>query len=94
MKVSPRFFFASMLALLIGLAPLVTEASYAQTKKGKSAEATGQKSRGEGKNENIKSKSEANDPKALPEAPVEKGGKKTRSGYTTVTFENYTAYKI
>jgi hypothetical protein len=87
-----RFVLVSLLALLIGVAPLLI--AQAGLKKGKTVQVKSQKSRGEGKNENIKSKSELNDPKALPEGPAAKGGKKTRQAWCVLTFSNYTACKI
>ena len=76
------------------LAPLTATAVYGQGSKGKAVETKAQKSRGEGKDENIKNNSVANDPKSVMEAPAEKGGKKTRGGYAVVVFDNYTSYKI
>jgi len=52
-------------------------------------------SRGGGADENIKSKSVENNPKALPEAPPEKGGDKSRGGNVChLLVDNYTRYKI
>jgi hypothetical protein len=88
-----RFWLVSALALSLGLAPVF--GAYAQEQKGKTVKVTSQKSRGEGKDMNIKHKSEANDPKVVPAAPVEKGGKKTRdAAVSAVTFDNWTGYKI
>jgi hypothetical protein len=83
----------ALVAMML-LAPLGANIVTAQSGKGKTAETKSQKSRGEGKDENIKNNSVANDPKATMEAPPEKGGKKTRGAYASVVFDNYTAYKI
>jgi hypothetical protein len=57
--------------------------------------AKGQKSRGEGKDENIKGdKSDKNDPNATIPAPAEKGGEKSRGGQCRVHFDNQTQWKI
>jgi hypothetical protein len=90
-----KFLIGCILAILIVFPPISSTTVLAKDKKVKSGQVKAQKSRGEGKDENIKSKSEANDPKTLPEAPPAKGGNKTRgTTLAIVTFDNYTAYKI
>lgn len=57
--------------------------------------AKGQKSRGEGKDENIKGeKSDKNDPSATVPAPPDKGGEKSRGGVCQIHFDNQTQWKI
>lgn len=54
-----------------------------------------QAGRGGGADENVKTKSMDNDPKATqPAAPPTKGGKGTRSGYSLLSFDNWTGLWI
>jgi hypothetical protein len=95
MKVPTRIFFSCLLASLLAVSPLLSGSSAAQEKKVKTADVKSQKSRGEGKDENIKSKSASNDPKVKMPAPPSKGGEKARgSYYATVTVDNFTPYKV
>ena len=95
MNVPTRLFLGCLLAALLVTSPFLSGSSPAQDKKAKSAEVKSQKSRGEGKDENIKNKSASNDPKAKMEAPPSKGGEKSRGAYyANITVDNYTAYKV
>jgi hypothetical protein len=95
MKVPMRVLLSCLFAALLVASPFLSGSSPAQDKKAKSAEVKSQKSRGEGKDENIKSKSVSNDPKAKMEAPPSKGGEKSRgSAYANITVDNYTPYKV
>ena len=95
MKVPARFLLSGLLVALLVTSPFLTGSSTAQGKKAKSAEVKSQKSRGEGKDENIKNKSASNDPKAKMEAPPGKGGEKSRGAYyADITVDNYTPYKV
>jgi len=55
---------------------------------------TAQKSRGSGSNDNIKSKSDKNDPNAEIPAPANKTDDKSRQGVCCITVDNYTSWKI
>jgi hypothetical protein len=70
------------------------ESAPAATDQETEAKDIGQKSRGGGEDENIKSSSAANDPEAAPPAPPEKGGDKTRGSLCYLTVDNYTEWKI
>lgn len=84
-------------AVSVVAALVVAPALYSGDEKpatGDVVKAKGQKSRGDAKDENIKSKSEKNDPNAKATAPPSKGGDKTRGGTCQVHWDNQTQWKI
>lgn len=80
--------------LTIGLgSPPAEQKGKAKSKKAVIEKA--QKSRGGGQDENIKSDKETNDPNAIPPAPPNKGGEKSRGvGACAVFVDNSTGYYI
>jgi len=78
--------------LVIGDVSLFSNSSIADESKQVTDKA--QKSRGSGANENIKSKSDKNDPNADIPAPANKSGDKSRAGVCCITVDNYTAWKV
>src|SRR5262249_19139155 len=69
--------------------------AHAAEKKGKVLETKAEKSRGSGKDENVKSDEEPkNSASAKTPAPPSKGGDKSRGVYCTVHIDNHTAYYV
>ncbi|GFO63264.1 hypothetical protein M1B72_10970 [Geomonas paludis] len=88
---------AGLMVLTLGAficSPLFSGTASAAEKKVKkqTSVAKSAKTRGEA-DENIKHKSDQNDPNAKIEAPAKKGGK-TRGGYCDLTVDNWTPWKI
>jgi len=94
--------FAVLAGLVVAAALVMNGASvaFAQAKAAPAAAAKGQvedkatKSRGAGADENIKSHSDKNDPKASIPAPANKGGEKSRGGICGVKVSNWTPWKV
>ena len=80
-----------LLALAVAFGGLFAGLTMAAEKKSKVVEAKAQKSRGEGKDENIKSDAEPKNPTTGgPPAPPDKGGDKSRGAYCQIHVDNHT----
>lgn len=93
-----RYAVASLITVMT-FALVVPSKSYAQAAQGQqgdSGQDKGEKRRGTGTDENIKSKSVQNNPspEAAPEAPPEKGGKKERQSVCSLHVDNRTPWKV
>jgi hypothetical protein len=86
-----KMVFVCLLAIAVALSPLFSGAGSCQ-EKDVTTKAT--QSRGGGPDENIKSKAVENNPNALPPAPPEKGGDKSRGPVCYLTVDNYTPWRI
>ncbi len=91
MLMRSKIVFACLLAIAVALSPLFSSAVRCQEKQ---SQTKATQSRGGAPDENIKSKSAENDPKALREAPPEKGGDKSRGAVCYLLVDNYTHWKI
>ena len=92
-KLMWKLVFAIFLAGCIAFNPVFSGSVGAEEVKGKATEKA-QKTRGEGTDENIKSKFVANDPKAEIPAPPNKGGAMTRANWCTLHVDNHTSWII
>jgi hypothetical protein len=89
-----RALLAVSLMTTLGLCPALFAADEKPAGDKDVVTAKGQKSRGDAKDENIKSKSDVNKASAPAPAPAEKGGEKSRGGSCQVHFDNATPWKI
>jgi hypothetical protein len=84
---------AAMLTLAL-ITPAVAQAPGGKRGKAPEVKADAQKQSAAGQDENIKSRSDQNDPASAPKAPPDKGGEKTRGGVCYFLVDNRTPWKI